>query len=71
MSRPETIFDSKDYASLFGWPEYCIFGVVVSLSMGIGIFYGFFNKKNETNEDFLVGGRSMSVFPVTLSLVCR
>ncbi|ODN05896.1 Sodium-coupled monocarboxylate transporter 2 [Orchesella cincta] len=63
----ETIFD-KDYASLFGWPEYCIFGSVVALSMGIGIFYGFFNKKNVTNEDFLVGGRSMSVFPVTLSL---
>ncbi|CAL8112701.1 unnamed protein product [Orchesella dallaii] len=66
----ETIFDSKDYASLFGWLEYCIFGLVVALSMGIGVFYGFFNKKNVTNEDFLVGGRSMSVFPVSLSLVC-
>lgn len=39
--------------------------------MGIGVFYGFFHKKNRTNEEFLMAGRSMSVFPVTLSLICR
>lgn len=66
----QTIFD-KDYSALFGWIEYTIFAVVVILSMAIGVFYGFFKKNNKTNEDFLVGGRSMSIFPVTLSLVCR
>lgn len=71
MSEPETIFDGKNYAALFGWLEYCIFGLVVIMSMGIGVFYGFFNKTNSTAEDVLVGGRNMPVFPVTLSLVCR
>ncbi|KAJ6633962.1 Sodium-coupled monocarboxylate transporter 1 [Pseudolycoriella hygida] len=38
--------------------------------MGIGIFYGFFYKKNKTNEEFLMAGRTMTVFPVALSLIC-
>lgn len=66
----ETIFDGKNYADLFGWPEYLIFGIVVALSMGIGVFYGFFSSQNKTTDDFLVGGRNMNPFPVSLSLVC-
>lgn len=68
--RP-TIFDEKDLPSLFKWPEYCVFAVVLILSLGIGVFYGFFNNKNKTNEEFLMASRSMSIFPVSLSLVCR
>jgi uncharacterized membrane protein len=60
-----------DYASLFKWPEYMVFASVLVASMGIGVFYGFFSKKNQTNEEFLMAGRQMSVFPVTLSLICR
>lgn len=55
----------------FAWPEYMVFASVLVVSMGIGIFYGFFSKKKQTNEEFLMAGRQMSVFPVTLSLVCR
>jgi hypothetical protein len=65
----ESIFDVIPKS--LEWTEYCVFGAVLTVSMGIGIFFGFFDKKNKTNEEFLMAGRSMSVFPVTLSLVCR
>jgi len=70
-SNNQTIFDVQDLASLFKWPEYCVFVAVLVISMGIGVFYGFFDKKNRTHEEFLMASRSMSVFPVTLSLICR
>lgn len=63
------VFDG-DYQSLFKWTEYLIFAALLFISMGIGVFYGFFHKKNRTNEEFLMGGRTMTVFPVTLSLIC-
>ncbi|KAJ6645757.1 Sodium-coupled monocarboxylate transporter 1 [Pseudolycoriella hygida] len=60
----------EDYKSLFKWTEYLIFAALLAVSMGIGIFYGFFYKKNKTNEEFLMAGRTMTVFPVALSLIC-
>lgn len=51
--------------------EYVVFILVLVASLGIGVFYGFFGKKNSTNEEFLMAGRSMSILPVTLSLLCR
>jgi len=39
----------------FGWPEYAVFALVLSLSAGIGIFYGFFSKREKNNEEFLMG----------------
>jgi len=54
----------------FPWAEYVVFVLVLIASLGIGVFYGFFGKKNRTNEEFLMAGRSMNIFPVTLSLIC-
>lgn len=34
------------------------------------MFYGCFGSRNKSNEEFLMAGRSMSILPVTLSLVC-
>lgn len=52
----------------FGWPEYAVFGVVLIISAGIGVFFGFFSKREQNNEEFLMGGRRMSAWPVALSL---
>jgi len=54
----------------FAWPEYIVFSLILASSLGIGIFYGFFGSKNKTNEEFLMAGRNMKIFPVTLSLIC-
>jgi len=63
------VFEKPDIN--FEWPEYLVFVAVLVASLGIGVFYGFFGNNNKTNEDFLMAGRSMSILPVTLSLVCR
>ena len=55
----------------FDWPEYLVFGAVLLASASIGVFYGCFGSKQKTNEEFLLGNRKMSAFPVALSLLCR
>lgn len=52
-------FTAYDYAVLIG---------MLVISLGIGVFYGFFDKKGTaTATDFMLG-TEMSIFPVTLSL---
>jgi sodium-coupled monocarboxylate transporter 8/12 len=55
----------------FGWAEWLVFSSVLAVSVGIGIFFGCFGKKNQTNEEYLLGGRKMNPVPVALSLLCR
>lgn len=46
--------------------DYVIFGLYFSGILGVGIYFFF---KNETHEDYFVGGRSISSFHVGLSIV--
>lgn len=49
------------------WDYFVVIGML-AISLGIGVFYGFFDKSSGTSaEDFMLG-TEMSVFPVTLSL---
>lgn len=45
--------------------DYLIFAVYMSAVLGIGVY---FFRKNETNEDYYVGGRSISAIHVGLSI---
>lgn len=49
--------------------DYAVVAFMLIVSLGIGIFYGFFDKKevSENSSDFMLG-TGMTVFPVTLSL---
>ncbi|XP_068215669.1 sodium-coupled monocarboxylate transporter 1-like [Palaemon carinicauda] len=51
----------------FGALDYAVFCLMLCVSAGIGIFFGIRGNKN--NEEFLMGGRSMSVVPVSISLL--
>lgn len=42
--------------------------MMLLVSCLIGTFYGFFSKKQETSQDFLLGGSSMGTFPTAMSL---
>ena len=57
----------------FGWADWTLFALLIVLSLAIGIITGL--RGNKTTEDVLMGGRKMSVFPVTMSIfmsfVCR
>lgn len=51
--------------------DYVVLVILLSLSLAIGIYFGFFSKKLKTAEDYLVGGHQMKPFPIAISLVAR
>lgn len=56
-------------SDLFGWPEYVVFGLMLAVSAGIGLFYGCTGNKQKTTSEFLMGGRSLGIFPIASSLI--
>ncbi|KAG7212483.1 hypothetical protein KM043_012796 [Ampulex compressa] len=52
----------------FSWADYSVLAAMLIVSCLIGTFYGFFAKKQETSQDFLLGGSSMGTFPMAMSL---
>ena len=59
-----TDFDTAKFTLV----DYIIFFSLIVISIGIGL-YSAFMKDNSTKKEFLVGGKSMPVIPVALSLV--
>ncbi|XP_054287824.1 sodium-coupled monocarboxylate transporter 1-like [Macrosteles quadrilineatus] len=53
---------------MFNWIEYLVFGTMLLLSLLIGVYFGWI-KKQDTVAEYLLGGKKMGVFPVTISLV--
>lgn len=53
----------------FGTVDYVIFILTLVVSAAIGIFYAWRDKKRQSTDNFLLGGRKMSIVPVTLSLM--
>ncbi|XP_014209704.1 sodium-coupled monocarboxylate transporter 1-like isoform X2 [Copidosoma floridanum] len=52
----------------FGWPDYGIF-VSMLLACGlIGVYFGFV-RRSKGEDEYLVGGRNMRTFPVSMSLI--
>lgn len=50
--------------------DYVVFGGMLGVSASIGIYYAVQGlRRKATTDDFLMGGRSMSVFPVALSIL--
>ncbi|KAL3283630.1 hypothetical protein HHI36_006769 [Cryptolaemus montrouzieri] len=58
----------RDQENGFSWADYLVLGAMLVISCGIGVFYGFFNKQQESSDDFLLGGSSMGTFPMAMSL---
>lgn len=54
---------------LFNWMEYLVFFGMLAASSLIGVYYGCRPKKDVTVDDYMLGGRKMSILPVALSLV--
>ncbi|KAK7866109.1 hypothetical protein R5R35_011627 [Gryllus longicercus] len=52
----------------FSWPDYLVLAVMLVASTTIGLVFGLRGPKQATAEDFLLGGSSMGVGPVALSL---
>lgn len=66
--------DVKIQLQKFSWPDYSMFLLMLLTCAGIGIYFGFFEKKSKNvgqSDDYLVGGRNMATFPVAMSLIAR
>lgn len=53
----------------FGWLDYSFFVLMLVLSTMIGIYFGFWGKKSDSPDEYLLGGKSMATLPVAVSLV--
>ncbi|XP_017851041.1 sodium-coupled monocarboxylate transporter 1 isoform X2 [Drosophila busckii] len=66
----------------FGWPDYLIFCLMLAICAVIGIYFCLqlrreskqlkFSTQEQANESaasYLVGGRKMKIFPITMSLI--
>lgn len=57
--------------SYFTGLDYTIFISILSCSLAIGVYFGFFSNELKTAEDYLVGGHKMRTIPIAISLVSR
>ena len=58
-----------DQVHAFHWADYLVFITSLVISAAIGIFYAWKDRRRQNTQEFLLGGRKMSIFPVTLSLI--
>lgn len=56
----------------FDWLDYVVFAGMLVLSALIGVYFAFFAKiKQNTTSQYLMGGKTMGIFPVSMSLIAR
>ena len=55
----------------FSWYDYILFSVMLLFSAIIGIYFGCFGTKQSTANEYLMGGKTMKVIPIAISLVAR
>ncbi|XP_076072251.1 sodium-coupled monocarboxylate transporter 2-like [Mytilus galloprovincialis] len=55
--------------TLFHVADYVVFGLTLLVSAGIGLFYAIKDRNINSEKEFLLAGRNLSVFPVSLSLL--
>lgn len=56
----------------FDWLDYLVFGSMLLSSALIGVYFAFFaSKKQNTTSEYLMGGKAMGMFPISMSLIAR
>ncbi|XP_014468065.1 PREDICTED: sodium-coupled monocarboxylate transporter 1-like [Dinoponera quadriceps] len=70
MTINGTFFASYDLKELtFGWTDYALFGGLLGVSVLIGIYFGCFSTKQDNTTEYLLGGKTMSFLPISMSLI--
>lgn len=54
---------------VFGPWDYVVFGIVLVVSAGIGLFYAFTGGKQRTTQEFLMADRNMKLLPIAISIL--
>ncbi|XP_068084240.1 sodium-coupled monocarboxylate transporter 2 [Anabrus simplex] len=69
MNASESI-TNLDPRKLFDWIDYVVFGLSLVLSALIGVYFAFFApQKQNTTSEYLMGGKTMGIFPISMSLI--
>ncbi|KAK7484707.1 hypothetical protein BaRGS_00024115 [Batillaria attramentaria] len=70
MSRTEGEYSiNTGVVRKFGTVDYVLFVLTLLISAGIGVFYAIWDRKRNTTQEFLLGGKKMNIFPVAMSLM--
>ncbi|GFT24656.1 sodium-coupled monocarboxylate transporter 1 [Nephila pilipes] len=54
---------------VFGVVDYAVFALMLLFSASVGVWYAIVDRKKTDTQEFLMGGRSLSVFPVAMSVL--
>ncbi|XP_050571640.1 LOW QUALITY PROTEIN: sodium/iodide cotransporter [Cygnus atratus] len=68
LAPPESLEVWVPEPLTFSLWDYGVFGLMLLVSTGIGLFHGLSKGGQKTSEDFFTGGRRMAAVPVGLSL---
>jgi Na+/proline symporter len=60
---------SEVVTNRFHVADYCVFAAMLAISAIIGMYYALCGTKQSTTQEFLMANRSLSVFPVAISLL--
>lgn len=72
MATNSTLYDAELInTKLFNWLDFILFVLMLMFSTMIGVYFGFWGKKEDTPKEYLHGGKTMSTIPVAVSLVAR
>lgn len=53
----------------FGGVDYAVLGAMLSVSSGIGLFFAWRDRRDQSNQSFLLGNRQLGLLPVSLSMM--
>ena len=59
--------DESGPIKYFALGDYIVFSTMLGISLIIGMYFA--KKEKKTSKDFLLGGKSMSVLPVSMSMI--
>lgn len=57
--------------NIFTLTDYFVFIFLLAVSLLIGIYFGFFDGREQTTDEYLQGSHQMQVLPIAISLVAR
>lgn len=69
MDRSYVENDIDRYFDAF---DYVVFAAMLIVSALIGVYFAWFAKvKQNTTSEYLMGGKTMGIFPISMSLIAR
>ncbi len=63
------LFSREELIDKFGWEDYLVLSIMLMASILIGVYFWW--KGQDSNYEFLMGGRNLGTVPITLSLIAR